>query len=178
MLNIKSGLSGYGNIIPAENRKGETGMKKKENADRSTEILIVEDSITQARVLSSMIEKNGFKPRVAQNGKEALALLKKHIPDIIISDIVMPEMNGYELCNEVKSDQKLKHIPVMLLTSLSDSEDVIKGLTCGADNFFTKPYSEEILLSRIRFILANRELRKERFSEMGINIIFGGGRSI
>lgn len=137
-------------------------------------ILIVEDSITQAEQLSSILEQSGYIVSMAHNGTEALERVKKHTPAIIISDIMMPEMDGYELCLNLKADSKLKSIPVILLTSLSDPVDVIKGLQCGADNFITKPYNENFLLSRIRHIIINRELRKSGSAEMGIEVFFAG----
>lgn len=88
----------------------------------------------------------------------------------------MPRMNGYEFCNKLKKNDKLKDIPVILLTSLSDPEDVINGLICGANNFIVKPFDEKFLLSRIKFILINKEIRKNASSQMGIEIIFKGKR--
>lgn len=135
-------------------------------------ILIVEDSHTQAIELQYLLEKNHYQVTVAGDGRQALALLQQIEPTIIISDIVMPEMNGYELCKAIKDNSRLKDIPVILLTSLSDPEDVINGLSCGANNFIVKPYDESFLLSRIRYILANTEIRKTASSQMGIKIIF------
>jgi len=89
---------------------------------------------------------------------EALAHLQEYIPSLVISDILMPEMDGYELCRKIKTHDGLKSIPVMLLTQLSEPEDIIKGLECGADNFVTKPYDKESLIPRIRYILVNQKL--------------------
>ncbi|MFZ4437882.1 MAG: response regulator [Syntrophales bacterium] len=94
---------------------------------------------------------------------------------MVISDIVMPEMDGFELCMEIKKETRFMHLPVLLLTTLSEPEDVIRGLECGADNFMNKPYEESVLLSRIHYILLNRGLRKEMVgSEMSIDIMFNG----
>src|SRR3990170_6611785 len=138
------------------------------------EILIVEDSPTQAAKLKFFLEQHGYQVSVANNGKEAIASMGKHKPMIVISDIVMPEMDGYTLCKEVKSDEKLKDIPFILVTLLSSPQDVIKGLECGADNFIMKPFNEEYILSRINYIIANRELRKSEKLEIGIEILFAG----
>jgi DNA-binding response OmpR family regulator len=86
----------------------------------------------------------------------------------------MPEMNGYEFCKKIKSDEKLRNIPIILLTMLSEPEDVMKGLESGADNFMTKPYDEELLMARIHYVLINVELRESRTNEMGIEIMFAG----
>ena len=135
-------------------------------------LLIVEDSPTQAVAIQYLLEEEGYKVSMAVDGEQALAMLKEITPDIIISDIVMPKMNGYELCTKIKEDKRLSDIPVILLTSLSNPEDVINGLVCGANNFIVKPFEKRFLLSRIRYILINRELRQNVSSQAGIEIYF------
>lgn len=139
-------------------------------------ILVVEDSKIQAKQLKHVLEQNHYDVSVAYNGHEALQSIKTKPPIIVISDILMPGMDGYELCRRIKQDQNLKCIHVILLTSLTDPSDIIKGLECGADNFITKPYNELFLLSRLKYILANQELRQNVFtsSEIGIEIFFAG----
>ncbi len=146
--------------------------KKKSGNDR-LKITIAEDSPTQAEQLKYILETNGYQVVAAGNGKEALALVRSDRPDIVISDIVMPEMDGYELCKQIKMDEKLKDVPVILLTGLSDPADVIKGLECGADNFVTKPYDERTLLSRIEYLRLNWGLQDTKQVQMGIEITFG-----
>lgn len=142
------------------------------------EILIVEDSPTQAEQLKFDLEQHGYKVQTAINGKEALKHLEKHKPFIVISDIVMPEMDGFDLCSTIKLDEKLKSIPVILLTSLSDPEDIVKGLLSMADNFIVKPYDEEYLLSRIEYIKINKEMRKREQSQLGVEIFFAGQKHL
>lgn len=137
-------------------------------------ILIVEDSATQAEKLKHILEEKRYHVDAVANGKEALAFLEKSIPELIVSDIMMPEMDGYEMCREIKDDEKLKDIPVILLTSLSDPDDIIHGLECGADNFVVKPYDENYLLTRISHLLTNMELRKSDKVQMGVGIYFSG----
>ncbi|HUU30032.1 MAG TPA: PAS domain S-box protein [archaeon] len=152
-------------------------MKSKEkNDNKKVEILIVEDSPTQAIKLQYHLDKKGFMVSIARNGREALAFLKEHRPTLIISDIVMPEMDGFELCRKIKTDEKLKDIPVILLTALSEPDDIIKGLSSGAENFVTKPYDMKFLLSRINYVIVNREMRKKSTAEMGIEVFFAGQR--
>ncbi len=79
-------------------------------------------------------------------------------PLVVISDIVMPEMTGYELCEKIKSDKRTKGIPVILLTALSDPDEVIEGLSCGADSFITKPYNKEYLISSIEKIIKEKQV--------------------
>ncbi len=138
------------------------------------DILIAEDSLTQAIKLKRMLEMNGFNVLMGRDGKEALDLLEKSDPALIITDIEMPVMDGYELCRRVKEDKRYCDIPVILLTSLRDPKDVIKGLECRADNFLTKPYTSEYLLSRINSVLANKELRKSLSASMGLEVVFSG----
>lgn len=137
-------------------------------------ILVVEDSPTQAIRLQHILENRGFEVAVTFNGKAALEYLEKETPTIVISDVIMPEMDGYELCRRMKSDERLKEIPIILLTSLSDPEDIIKGLEAGADNFLTKPYQEKALVSRIQYIIVNKEIRSKSSSGLGIEIFFAG----
>ena len=138
-------------------------------------IFIVEDSPTQLEQLKIILEEAGFGYDFAVNGREAIEKIVVTKPDLVVTDIVMPEMDGYDLCKAIKTNPDTRNIPVMLLTTLSDPADVIKGLEAGADNFMTKPYNPDTLISRINFILVNRELRKHTLhSDVGIEINFGG----
>ena len=139
-----------------------------------THILIVEDSLTQAVQLQFLLEKHGFQVTTAHNGRQGLECARQRKPSIIISDIVMPEMDGYQLCSQIKTDETLKDVPVILLTSLSNPEEVINALACSADNFVTKPYEENALLSRIQHILVNQDMRRRAKNENGIEIFFAG----
>jgi len=142
--------------------------------DTQANILIVEDSPTQTKLLRFILEENGYSVNSANNGVKALECVRQRKPNLIITDIVMPEMDGFALCKAIKSDPDLKSIPIMLLTSLSDPQDVIKGLQAGADNFLTKPYEDTFLISRIQYIFENYELRKRKSSNADIEIVFEG----
>ncbi len=140
------------------------------------EILIAEDSPTQAAQLAHLLEEHGYAVTTASNGREALALLERFTPTLIITDVLMPELDGYGLCKAVKATEKWKHILVMLVTTLSDALDVVRGLECGADNFIRKPYDEKYLLSRVDYLLMNLELRKNQKMQIGVEISLGGQR--
>ena len=140
------------------------------------EILIVEDSPTQAQKLQYILEQKGYPVTLAANGVLALVAARQDKPTLIISDVVMPEMDGYELCRQVKSDPDLADVPVILVTTLSDPRDVILGLECRADNFILKPYDERYLLGRVQFVLINREMRQTDQPGMGLEIYFEGQR--
>jgi signal transduction histidine kinase len=136
------------------------------------EILVVEDSPTQALKLKYILEKQEYAVRLATNGLEGLEAIAQRRPTLVISDVLMPEMDGYEFCTRIKTDDELSSIPVILLTTLSDPQDIIRGLESGADNFLNKPYSEEALLSRIKYILINMDVRTRTRTGMGIEIYF------
>jgi len=137
-------------------------------------ILIVEDSPTQAEQLRQLLADAGFAVSVASNGKEALNMARAESPQLVITDIVMPAMDGYELCAAIKADPQLKDIPVVMVTSLAGILDIARSLECGADNFIRKPYEPKNLLRRIEYILLNLELRQTSKVKMGMEIYMGG----
>lgn len=137
-------------------------------------IVIAEDSLTQAELLKYTLENAGYRVLHGINGKEAFSLIKKEKPILLITDILMPVMDGYELCEKVKTDADLENIPVILLTKLSDPSDIIDGLESKADNFIVKPYNDKVLLSCVRRIILNQELREDQLSELGLDILFAG----
>lgn len=147
-----------------------------ETREDTVHILVVEDSLTQAVRLQSLLEDNGYRVTMATNGAEALSLLERIRPTVVISDIVMPGMDGYELCRRIKGNAKTMDVPVILVTQLSEPEDILKGLECGADNFITKPYEEDFLLSRIQYILINRRIRTKVCTDMGLEVFFANRR--
>jgi signal transduction histidine kinase len=140
------------------------------------EILIVEDSPTQAQRLKHILEQQGFPVHLATNGRNAIEQALRRKPSLIISDVVMPEMDGYEMCRRVKSEPALADVPVILVTTMSNPEDVIRGLECRADNFILKPYEERYLISRVHFVLVNREVRQSDQPGMGLEIFFDGAK--
>ena len=142
------------------------------------QILIAEDSPTQAEQLKYLLEKHKYKVLVAKDGKEAIGMVMEHNPSLIITDIEMPEMNGYDLCKEIKSREKTMNIPVILLTSFSRSEDVMEGLSCGADNFLTKPFREEYLVSTIEQILSEREIQKTETIKVELEVLVRGKKRV
>jgi diguanylate cyclase (GGDEF)-like protein len=117
-------------------------------------VLVVEDSRFQAKLLQALLEGHHYGVRVARNGKEGLNALEQETPSIILSDIVMPVMDGFEMCRIIKSQDQLKQIPIVLLTNQSRPQDVLRGLESGADSYVTKPYDESTLLSTIERTLS------------------------
>ncbi len=149
-------------------------MKNSENIN----VLIAEDNPMQAEVLKYMLEKRHYGVMVAKDGKEALAYVQESKPTLVISDNIMPEMNGYKLCKEIKSKESTWDIPFILLTSLSRAEDVLDGLECGADNFLTKPFAEDYLMATIDHILLNKKIYQNERKSEGVEISIGGNKRI
>ncbi len=117
-------------------------------------ILVVEDSATQAAALEHLLTTEGFSVRIARSGELALAQLARERSDLVLSDVVMPGMDGYELCRRIKATAASADTPVVLLTSLNDPLAIVRGLACGADHYVTKPYQPAWLLTRLRAVLA------------------------
>ena len=140
------------------------------------DVLVVEDSRVQSEALRLGLERRGYRVRVAADGAEGLVAVREQAPDLIITDIDMPNMDGYQMCEEIKNDSQLRSIPVILLTSLGEPEDIFRGLEVRADNYLTKPFDEEILDSRIEHVLANRQLRSRHRAKRGVEVIYSRRR--
>jgi signal transduction histidine kinase len=136
--------------------------KERETASKAVEILIVEDSATQAERLDYILASNGYATLRARDGREALVVLEGSRPALVVSDILMPNMDGFTLCRLLREDKRYRRMPVILVTALSDPEDVLKGLESGANSFIIKPYDEQYLLARVRRVLAEPPYLEER----------------
>lgn len=143
------------------------------NPHEGAKILIVEDSPIQRELLKRTLVKNGYEVILAEDGEQGLLSIKNNLPSIVISDITMPYKNGYEMCKEMKQSPLYSNIPVILLSQLSDPREIIHGLVAEADNYITKPYSEEFLISKINQLLSNTDHRESDLTK-DISINFSG----
>lgn len=134
--------------------------------EATLDILLVEDSPTQAALILHALEERGHRVRPARNGQQALDLARERAPSLVVSDIMMPGMDGYALCRALKGDEATRGVPVILLTTLNEPADIVRGIECGADNFICKPFSAEVLLERIDFFLQNGVLRRNQMFEL------------
>ena len=123
-------------------------------------ILIVDDQPANLRVLSKMLEGKNYKVKKAPDGETAILAAQSNPPDLILLDILMPNMDGYEVCQRIKADQKTKHIPVIFISALSDVFDKIKAFEVGGIDYVTKPFQEEEVLARITSQLTIQRQKK------------------
>jgi DNA-binding response OmpR family regulator len=126
-------------------------------------ILVVEDNYDLRNYLYEEL-KDDYNIRVASNGSEGLKIAVDELPDLIISDIMMPELNGFELCKAIKSNIITSHIPVLLLTAKTENEQKIEGYSYGADAYITKPFDIDSIKAQVKQIIQNRKRLKEKFS--------------
>ncbi len=145
----------------------------------SARILIVDDIDTNVRLLQAKLEAEYYETSVARNGPEALTAAATERPDIILLDVMMPGMDGFEVCRRLKADPATRHIPVVLVTALDGRRDRLNGLEAGADDFITKPIDDVVLFARVRsltrFKITLDELRQREASGRRIGVIEGVG---
>lgn len=139
-------------------------------------ILTVEDSPTQSALLGYLLEKNGYQVISTKNGVDALDALEKYKPKLIISDVMMPDMDGFSLCRSIKGNAQYRHIPVLLMTALDGVEEIGKGLEAGADNFIPKPYQPSSLVSRVQALL--EKLPEDKNNLQKVNLFLNGKKYI
>jgi signal transduction histidine kinase/ligand-binding sensor domain-containing protein/DNA-binding NarL/FixJ family response regulator len=137
------------------------GSSSNDSFPKTLKVLIVEDNDYLREFLQSAMESH-FQIRLADNGETAWQLIQKEVPDLVVSDIMMPNMDGFELCQLIKSTYESSHIPVILLTSLSGKAQQLKGLGLGADDYITKPFDITVLQQRIKSIILNRQTTREK----------------
>jgi len=123
------------------------------NQENETKILLVDDNTTNLQLLHESLDGIGYRLLIAKNGKTALAIARKANPSLILLDIMMPEMDGYEVCRHLKSEEKTLQIPVIFITALADEDDEAKGLALGAVDYITKPFNPELVRARVRIHL-------------------------
>ena len=122
-------------------------------------LLIVDDNMNNIQVLASMLTNNGYNVEFATNGKSALQWMEEETFDLILLDIMMPEMNGFEVCEKIRRIKKFKDLPVIFLTAKTDKESIVKGFNMGGNDYLTKPFDQRELLARVNTHL---ELEKKQ----------------
>jgi diguanylate cyclase (GGDEF)-like protein len=141
---------------------------------RKTRVLVVEDSASQAKRLQTVLETAGFVVTVAPDGHKALDAFQTSEFDLVLSDVMMPGMTGYDLCRRIKAGPRGAGVPFILLTSLGKPIDLVRGLECGADNYIYKPFQPSALLGRIQTILGNKCAREASPTRGRDEVLFMG----
>ncbi|MDX1639459.1 MAG: response regulator, partial [Balneolaceae bacterium] len=130
-----------------------------ENSDKTT-ILIVDDSAQNVRLLSHVLKKEGYEIQTTPGGREAIEKVEEWTPDIILLDIVMPGLDGYEVCERLKNREKTASIPIIFLSALSETDSKVKGFEVGGVDYITKPFQREEVLARIDLHVRLRQLQQ------------------
>ncbi len=128
-----------------------------ESAVQVTEVLIVEDEPDIAELMRFHAEREGYKAHVVQSGRIALDTVKRQRPDIILLDLMLPDLNGLEVCRRLKWDKSTRDIPVLIVSAKGDESDIVTGLELGADDYVTKPFSPKVLMARMKNIIRRQE---------------------
>ena len=131
------------------------------NHQQPEQLLLVDDNVTNLQVLHQTLDGRGYKLLVAKSGASALAIAAKAKPSLILLDIMMPEMDGYEVCQQLKSDPELKDIPIIFLSALTDTKDKVKGLDLGAVDYISKPFQPEEVIARVNTHLTISSLKRD-----------------
>ncbi len=139
-------------------------------------ILIVEDIVAQAQMLRHILEEEGYQVSSAANGQTALQMTRDLRPLLVISGVKIPEMSGYELCRQIKASEGIGHTPVILVTSLTDPNEVLLGLQCGADSFVIKPYERSHMLARVQHSISGQKIGSAPEDGPPAEIFFHGER--
>jgi CheY-like chemotaxis protein len=121
-------------------------------------ILLVEDTLTQALMMEHILQSQNFQVSIVKDGQKALTFLTAQKPDLILSDISMPEVDGYELCRRVKEDPQTRGIPFVLLSSFHDAAEIVKVVNSGADSFMLKRFDQQYVIENLKNVLANGAL--------------------
>lgn len=127
----------------------------------TTTVLIVEDEPDLREILRYNLEREGLKVIESEDGEAGLALLRKHLPNIVLLDIMLPGMDGVEICRSIKYDPQTRSIPVIMVTARGDESDIVLGLGVGADDYIIKPFSPRELVARIKAVLRRAKVRHE-----------------
>lgn len=131
------------------------------DSDRKPRILIADDNEVNINLLQAQLSTQNYEIETARDGQEALDALSRSMPDLILLDIMMPKVDGYEVCRRVKDDLRSTFVPIIMLTALSDMSDKIKALEMGADDFLTKPFNQLELRTRVKSLLRIKQLYDE-----------------
>jgi len=128
-------------------------------------ILVVDDEEDILELLSFNLAKEGYRVSTAPDGEDALRVVAKDLPDVVLLDLMLPGLDGLEVCKQLKSDSRTRHVPIIMLTAKGEEADVVTGLELGADDYITKPFSPRVLLARLKAVLRRRAAAPTKATE-------------
>ena len=156
-------------------------LKRQDVVQNKSKILVVDDIPANIQLLDSHLSSIGYETITASNGEEALAKVDSERPDLILLDVMMPKMDGFETCKVLKANKRTDYIPIIMVTALNEMKDKLKGIEAGADDFITKPFNKLELLARVKSLLRVKnlhdqlqekvkqlEMAKKRLSELAV----------
>ena len=136
----------------------ETGQKQQQAPSK---ILVVDDNVQNLELVVAYLDGQEYEILTAADGVETLETIKDNLPDLILLDVMMPRMSGFECCRKLKSDPETRDIPIIMVTALNEMGDIERGVECGTDDFITKPVNRLELVTRVHSLLRVRHLKNE-----------------
>lgn len=135
--------------------------------EESIKVLAVDDEEDILHIVKYNLTKELFDVYTAKNGTECLAKIAAYSPDIILLDVIMPGLDGIEVCKKIKNDERYKHIPIIMLTAKSTEKNIVDGLNIGADDYLTKPFSMKVLIARIKALIRRKRGSESKIVQIG-----------
>jgi two-component system phosphate regulon response regulator PhoB len=141
-------------------------------------VLIVEDEPEIAELVQFHVQREGMTTRLATTGRQALDRVREEEPDLVILDLMLPDLDGLEVCRRLRQKAETRHIPIVMVTAKGEEADIVAGIELGADDYVTKPFSPRVLIARIKAVLRRREQNADGTTDPEGRIILGAGRLV
>ena len=165
-------------IISRSRRKSENRPVADLEGLTVNEILIVEDEPEIAELIEFHLGREGLPSRTVHSGRSALEAVRKHTPDLVVLDLMLPDLDGFEICRRLKSDPATSQVPVVMVTAKSDDTDVVSGIELGADDYVVKPFSPKVLVARVKNVLRRHRVEDATISTTSKRMVLASDRLV